>query len=146
MSIMQYRCHFIERDCRRACTGAGVPPTAITGVIGVSKAYITRVDRVRFQPRCMANGRNDSQGRNEYAPSQDARAAAVVRRTAVALHAAINGFDSLIITKLTCWMSWTKSQVRVLWRLRRNARDYTRPGIDPARIPKDARMKSPTRA
>ena len=26
-----------------ACTGAGVPPTRINGVIGISKAYITRV-------------------------------------------------------------------------------------------------------
>src|SRR5579872_2613011 len=26
-----------------ACTGSGVPPTQIGGVIGVSKAYITRV-------------------------------------------------------------------------------------------------------
>ena len=26
-----------------ACTGTGVPPTRIDGIIGVSKAYITRV-------------------------------------------------------------------------------------------------------
>src|SRR5260370_9250193 len=48
-----------------ACIGAGVPPTCINGVIGVSKAYITRVgtgpfpteidDQVRQRIRKAAN-------------------------------------------------------------------------------------------
>ena len=34
-----------------ACTGTGVPPTRIQGVIGVAKAYITRVGGGPFPPR-----------------------------------------------------------------------------------------------
>ncbi len=34
-----------------ACTGTGVPPTRISGIIGVSKAYITRVARDHFRQK-----------------------------------------------------------------------------------------------
>jgi len=35
-----------------ACTGSGVAPTLIGGIIGVAKAYITRVAEARSPPRC----------------------------------------------------------------------------------------------
>ena len=60
-----------------ACTGTGVPPTKINGVIGVSKAYITRVGSGPFPTesheaaanRCAAKATNS-------APSRAVRAAA----------------------------------------------------------------------
>ena len=41
-----------------ACTGTGVGPTKITRVIGVSKAYVTRVAKARSRPNCSARTAN----------------------------------------------------------------------------------------
>jgi adenylosuccinate synthase len=85
-----------------ACTGLGVPPTKIQGVIGVSKAYITRVGTGPFPSET-----NDAAGDllrregNEYGSvtGRPRRCgwfdAPLLRYTAM-----VNGFDSLFITKL----------------------------------------------
>jgi adenylosuccinate synthase len=85
-----------------ACTGLGVPPTRIQGVIGVSKAYITRVGTGPFPSES-----NDAAGDllrregNEYGSvtGRPRRCgwfdAPLLRYTAM-----VNGFDSLFITKL----------------------------------------------
>lgn len=85
-----------------ACIGAGVPPTRIGGVVGVSKAYITRVGSGAFPTE-------------EHGPLGD-----LIRKTGkefgavtgrprrcgwfdvplLRYTAMINGFDSLIMTKL----------------------------------------------
>jgi adenylosuccinate synthase len=85
-----------------ACTGAGVPPTKIDGIIGVSKAYITRVGAGPFpsemdgpvgdQIRKAGNEFGSVTGRPRRCGWFDVP---LLRYTA-----AINGFDSLIITKL----------------------------------------------
>jgi len=85
-----------------ACTGTGVAPTRITGVIGVSKAYITRVgggpfptealDGVGEQIRTRGNEFGAVTGRPRRCGWFDAP---LMRYTA-----AINGFDSLVVTKL----------------------------------------------
>jgi adenylosuccinate synthase len=85
-----------------ACTGLGVPPTRIQGVIGVSKAYITRVGTGPF-PSESKDAAGDLLRRegNEYG-SVTCRPrrcgwfdAPLLRYTAM-----VNGFDSLFITKL----------------------------------------------
>lgn len=85
-----------------ACTGTGVPPTRITGIIGVSKAYITRVGSGPFpseahgepaeQIRRLGNEFGSVTGRPRRCGWFDIP---LLRYTAT-----VNGFDSLIITKL----------------------------------------------
>jgi adenylosuccinate synthase len=85
-----------------ACTGLGVPPTRIEGVIGVSKAYITRVGTGPFPSesdgaagdllRREGNEFGSVTGRPRRCGWFDAP---LLRYTAM-----VNGFDSLFITKL----------------------------------------------
>jgi adenylosuccinate synthase len=85
-----------------ACTGTGVPPTKIHGIIGVSKAYITRVGTGPF-PTESDNAAGDLLRRegNEFGSvtGRPRRCgwfdAPLLRYTAM-----INGFDTLMITKL----------------------------------------------
>lgn len=85
-----------------ACTGTGVPPSAIHGVLGVAKAYSTRVGSGPF-PTELKDKRGDDlrQRGNEYGASTgrprrcgwfDVPAARYARR--------INGLDGLAITKI----------------------------------------------
>jgi len=67
-----------------ACTGTGVPPNRIDGIVGVSKAYITRVGSGPFPSEDLTElGETIRQRGNEFGYTAE-----------------INGFDSLIITKL----------------------------------------------
>jgi len=85
-----------------ACTGTGIPPNRIDGVIGVSKAYITRVGGGPFVSeehgplgdaiRKAGNEFGSVTGRPRRCGWFDVP---LLRYTA-----AVNGFDSLIITKL----------------------------------------------
>lgn len=85
-----------------ACTGTGVPPTKISGVVGVSKAYTTRVGSGPFPTESLtADGDLIRKTGNEFG-SVTGRP----RRTGwfdiplVRYAAEVNGIDSLIITKL----------------------------------------------
>ena len=85
-----------------ACTGAGVAPTRISGVIGVSKAYITRVGAGPFVTEL-----NDEMGErlrkagNEYgAVTGRPRRCGWFDVPLLRYTAMLNGFDSLVITKL----------------------------------------------
>jgi adenylosuccinate synthase len=85
-----------------ACTGAGVPPTRIHGIIGVSKAYITRVGAGPFPSECHdelgdlirreGNEFGSVTGRPRRTGWFDIP---LLRYTSV-----VNGFDTLVITKL----------------------------------------------
>ncbi len=84
------------------CTGAGFPPTAIDGVIGVSKAYSTRVGAGPFPseaPEQEADRIRNAGGEFGTVTGRPRRCGwfdvPLIRYTA-----AINGFDSLAITKL----------------------------------------------
>ncbi len=85
-----------------ACTGAGVPPTAINGIIGVSKAYITRVGAGPFPSESLDEMGDMIRKRGNEFGSVTGRP----RRCGwfdvplLKYTAAVNGFDSLIITKL----------------------------------------------
>ena len=85
-----------------ACTGAGVAPTRIDGIIGVSKAYITRVGAGPFPSEDVgAAGEHIRKAGNEFGSvtGRPRRCGwfdvPLLRYTAM-----VNGFDSLILTKL----------------------------------------------
>ncbi len=85
-----------------ACTGTGVPPTKITGVIGISKAYTTRVGGGPFTSEALDAVGDLIRNRGHEFGSVTGRPrrcgwfdVPLIRYTA-----AINGFDSMVVTKL----------------------------------------------
>jgi adenylosuccinate synthase len=85
-----------------ACTGAGVPPTAIDGIVGVSKAYITRVGGGPFPTEIHGEqGEAIRKAGNEFgAVTGRPRRCGWFDVPLLKYTAAINGFDSLVLTKL----------------------------------------------
>jgi adenylosuccinate synthase len=85
-----------------ACTGTGVAPTRISGVIGVSKAYITRVGGGPFPTEALdSTGDMIRKRGNEFgAVTGRPRRCGWFDVPLLRYTAAINGFDSLVITKL----------------------------------------------
>jgi adenylosuccinate synthase len=85
-----------------ACTGTGVPPTKIDGIIGVSKAYITRVGAGSFPTEDHGEAGNLIRQRGNEFGSVTGRPrrcgwfdVPLARYTG-----AVNGLDTLIVTKL----------------------------------------------
>jgi adenylosuccinate synthase len=85
-----------------ACTGTGVPPTRVSGVVGVSKAYITRVGGGPFPTESHDDAGAQIRSRGKEFGSVTGRPrrcgwfdVPLLRYTAM-----VNGFDSLVITKL----------------------------------------------
>jgi len=85
-----------------ACTGTGVAPTRIGGVIGVSKAYITRVGGGPFPTEALdAQGdRIRARGHEYGAVTGRPRRCGWFDVPLLRYTAAINGFDSIVVTKL----------------------------------------------
>jgi len=85
-----------------ACTGTGVPPKRIDAVIGVSKAYITRVGGGPFptEARDAAGDKLRKVGREFGAVTGRPRRCGWFDAPLLRYTAMINGFDSLAITKL----------------------------------------------
>ncbi len=85
-----------------ACTGAGVPPAAIHGVIGVSKAYTTRVGSGPFPTELEdETGERIRKAGNEYgAVTGRPRRCGWFDVPLLRYTAMLNGFTSLVITKL----------------------------------------------
>jgi adenylosuccinate synthase len=85
-----------------ASTGTGVPPTRITGVLGVSKAYITRVGGGPFPTEAHdgAGDRIRERGREFGAVTGRPRRCGWFDAPLLRYSAAINGFDSVVVTKL----------------------------------------------
>jgi adenylosuccinate synthase len=102
-----------------ASTGTGVPPTRIDGVIGVSKAYITRVGSGPF-PTESKDGGGDLLRRegNEFgAVTGRPRRCGWFDVPLLAYTAMVNGFDTLIITKLDVLDQLEQIPVCVRYRL-----------------------------
>ena len=85
-----------------ACTGAGVPPTKIDAVVGVSKAYATRVGSGPFPTELLGEeGESIRKAGNEYgAVTGRPRRCGWFDVPLLKYTAMINGFTSLVITKL----------------------------------------------
>jgi adenylosuccinate synthase len=85
-----------------ACTGTGVPPTKIDGIIGVSKAYITRVGSGPFPSEDLTEvGEKIRRAGNEFGSvTGRPRRCGWFDVPLLRYTAEVNGFDSLIITKL----------------------------------------------
>ena len=85
-----------------ACTGAGIPPTQIHGVIGVSKAYTTRVGSGPFPTELEGSeGERIRKAGNEYgAVTGRPRRCGWFDVPLLRYTSMINGFTSLVITKL----------------------------------------------
>ncbi|MDP9052835.1 MAG: adenylosuccinate synthase [Acidobacteriota bacterium] len=85
-----------------ACTGAGVPPTKIDAVIGISKAYTTRVGGGPFTSEALDAAGDLIRNRGNEFGSVTGRPrrcgwfdVPLIRYTS-----SINGFDSMVVTKL----------------------------------------------
>src|SRR5271157_2518033 len=85
-----------------ACTGTGVAPTKISGIVGVSKAYITRVGSGPFPSEALdSTGDMIRQRGNEFgAVTGRPRRCGWFDVPLLRYTAVINGFDSLVVTKL----------------------------------------------
>ena len=85
-----------------ACIGTGVPPNKITGVVGICKAYITRVGGGPFPTELTdAVGEHIRKRGNEFgAVTGRPRRCGWFDVPLLRYSALINGFDSLVITKL----------------------------------------------
>jgi adenylosuccinate synthase len=102
-----------------ACTGTGVAPTRIGGVIGVSKAYITRVGGGPFPTEAL-DGAGDLIRRrgNEFgAVTGRPRRCGWFDAPLLRYTAAINGFDSVVVTKLDVLDEFDAIPVCVAYRL-----------------------------
>ena len=101
-----------------ACTGSGVPPTAIGRVIGVVKAYTTRVGEgpfpTEFGPQLMERIRTKGKefGATTGRPRRCGWFDAVLARHAVALH----GCDAMAVTKLDVLDEMETIQIAVGYR------------------------------
>src|SRR6266481_336438 len=103
-----------------ACTGTGVAPTRIQGVIGVSKAYITRVGAGPFPTEALDGaGEQIRQRGNEFgAVTGRPRRCGWFDVPLLRYTAAINGFDSIVVTKLDVLDAFDRIPVCVGYRCR----------------------------
>jgi adenylosuccinate synthase len=85
-----------------ACIGAGVPPTCIASVVGVAKAYITRVGGGPFPTEALdgAGDRIRERGKEFGSVTGRPRRCGWFDIPLTRYSSAINGIDSLVITKL----------------------------------------------
>jgi len=102
-----------------ACTGTGVAPTRITSVVGVSKAYVTRVGGGPF-PTESLDGAGDQirqRGKEFGAVTGRPRRCGWFDAPLMRYAAAINGLDSLVVTKLDVLDEFDNIPVCVRYRI-----------------------------
>ena len=98
-----------------ACTGLGVPPTRITGVVGITKAYTTRVGSGPFpteMPDIEARELRD-RGREYGAVTGRPRRCGWLDLAMLRYAAMLNGITSLVVTKLDVFDTQREIQVCV---------------------------------
>jgi len=85
-----------------ACTGTGIAPNRINGIIGVSKAYITRVGGGPFPSEALDEFGDAirTAGKEFGSVTGRPRRCGWFDVALLTYTAAVNGFDSLIVTKL----------------------------------------------
>ena len=101
-----------------ACTGTGVPPTRIGGVIGVSKAYITRVGAGPFPSEVLdqAGDRIRERGKEFGSVTGRPRRCGWFDVPLLRYTAEINGFDTIVATKLDVLDEFDQIPVCVAYR------------------------------
>jgi adenylosuccinate synthase len=115
-----------------ACTGLGVPPTRITGVVGVTKAYTTRVGSGPFpteMPDLEAKevrDRGKEYGAVTGRPRRCGWLDLVVLRYAVM----INGISSLVVTKLDVFDTQSEIQVCTGYRYKNSVLSTMPPDVE----------------
>jgi adenylosuccinate synthase len=96
-----------------ACTGTGIPPTKITGVVGVTKAYTTRVGSGPFpteMPDLDAKEVRD-RGKEFGAVTGRPRRCGWLDLMMLRYAVMLNGIDSLVVTKLDVFDTQREIQV-----------------------------------
>jgi adenylosuccinate synthase len=85
-----------------ACTGLGIPPRAINGVLGVAKAYLTRVGEGPFPTELFSEvgDRLRETGMEYGASTGRPRRCGWYDAVAVRYAVRVNGIDSIALTKL----------------------------------------------
>ena len=85
-----------------ACTGLGIPPRAINGVLGVAKAYLTRVGEGPFPTELFGEigDRLRETGMEYGASTGRPRRCGWYDAVAVRYAVRVNGIDSIALTKL----------------------------------------------
>ncbi|MBI3670024.1 MAG: adenylosuccinate synthase, partial [Acidobacteria bacterium] len=85
-----------------ACTGLGIPPTCISGVVGVTKAYTTRVGSGPFPTEMpdLEAGQVRDRGKEYGAVTGRPRRCGWLDLAILRYAAMVNGLDSLVVTKL----------------------------------------------
>ncbi len=105
-----------------ACTGSGIPPTRITRVIGIVKAYATRVGEGPFPTELFDS--NDPEGDGERLRTNGGEFGTTTGRprrcgwydAPVARYAArINGVTDFVLTKLDVLTGWDRIPVCVAY-------------------------------
>ncbi len=101
-----------------ACTGTGVPPTRIDAIVGVAKAYTTRVGGGPFPTEALdAMGEQIRQRGNEFGSvTGRPRRCGWFDIPQVRYAAMLNGLDSLVVTKLDVLDELEKIPVCVTYR------------------------------
>jgi adenylosuccinate synthase len=101
-----------------ACTGTGVPPTSINAIIGVAKAYTTRVGGGPFPTEALdAMGDEIRRRGNEFGSvTGRPRRCGWFDIPLVRYSAMLNGIDSLVVTKLDVLDELEKIPVCVTYR------------------------------
>lgn len=101
------------------CTGLGIPPTAISRIIGVTKAYTTRVGNGPFPTEEKGQfGEKLRQIGNEYgATTGRPRRCGWLDLVALRYSAMINGFTEIAITKLDVLSEFSEIPIAVEYRL-----------------------------
>ncbi|MCX6626494.1 MAG: adenylosuccinate synthase [Candidatus Solibacter sp.] len=102
-----------------ACTGTGVAPTRIHGIIGISKAYITRVGGGPFPTEAFddAGERIRARGKEFGAVTGRPRRCGWFDVPLLRYTATINGFDSIVVTKLDVLDEFDRIPVCVAYRI-----------------------------
>ncbi len=102
-----------------ACTGVGIPPTVITEIIGIVKAYTTRVGNGPF-PTEQTGAVGDQlrkQGQEFGATTGRPRRCGWLDLVALRYSAMVNGFTSIALTKLDVLSTFPEIPVATAYRI-----------------------------
>jgi len=100
-----------------ACTGAGIPPTSISRVIGIAKAYITRVGEGPFPTELFDDdGEQLRQIGHEFGTTTGRPRRCGWYDVPIARYAGrVNGITDLVLTKLDILSDWERIPVCVAY-------------------------------